>query len=891
MTTGSTPNFPSDVAGRQLADASATSSNMELFGVFDAVDVPIVLIDKTCKVVHFNKAAAEALGVNAADIGLLPGGVTGLKEMSDIESLCEQVLADGAPCRLDMRRGDQWFLVRIATYTGREGQVCGAALTFTNVTGFRASIGQAIHEREYTKAIFNTLAEPIVILNNQLCVQTANRAFYDLFGMSRDQTQGTQFRDLGNEQWKKSVLWSSIDSTLAGNRNFQMLEIEREVPTLGMRTLLVDARRLSHEKNNSILLVFRDITERKLAEAARSKLAAIVESSDDGIVSKDLNGMITSWNRGAERLFGYTAKETIGQHISMLFPPDRLNEELNILKRIRNGETISHFETVRRRKDGSLFHVSLTVSPIVDSLGNIVGASKIARNITKRKSAEEALRQSESRLQAFLETAAICLHRVGPDGNILWANEAELTLLGYPAEEYIGRHIKEFHVDQEVISNILNRLHNGEVITNCKARMKCKNGSIRTVMIDSSVLWDHGRFIHTQCFTRDITENERLEQSLKEANRHKDEFLATLAHELRNPLAPVRNALMILNTFGPPEPVLKRAREIIDRQVLQMVRLIDDLLDVSRITRGILELRRESVPLSKVIDQAIETSRPHIEQGRHQFSFLLPPEPIHVDCDPVRLAQIFSNLLINACKYTDNGGCISLVAARDDREVVVRVKDNGVGIPVENLPKMFEMFAQVSPNSNKSKSGLGIGLSLARRLVEMHGGRIEALSEGSGKGSEFVVRLPVIDHDEAPQTVSQDSSRVLKASVRQRILIVDDSYDIADSLSTLLKHAGHEVQIAHDGFHAIEAAQGFRPNVVLLDIGMPKMDGIEACERIRREPWGAEIYIVALTGWGAPLDQERTAKVGFNAHLVKPVDPESLMHMIAGDARTRLNSN
>jgi PAS domain S-box-containing protein len=502
-----------------------------------------------------------------------------------------------------------------------------------------------------------------------------------------------------------------------------------------------------------------DITERKHGEQAAALLSAIVDSSDDAIISKDLSGIITSWNEGAERLFGYSAEEAIGRSITMLIPADRRDEEPEILDRLKRGERVNHFDTIRVRKDGTSLNISLTISPIRDSERRIVGASKIARDITSRK---------------------------------------------------------------------------------------------------------------------------EMEAALKEADRRKDEFLATLAHELRNPLAPIRNAVQILKAKGPPDPELQWGREVIDRQVQVMARLLEDLLDVSRISRNRLELRKERVELVTVVEAALETSRPVIEAGSHELTVTFPPEAIHLEGDPVRLAQVFANLLNNAAKYTAEGGRIRLRAERQGSDVIVSVKDNGIGITTEMLPRIFDIFAQSPRALVRSPGGLGIGLSLVKGLVELHGGSIEARSEGADRGSEFVIRLPVAVAAPLPTAAPPKEDEEPKPTTKCSVLIVDDNQDSADSLAMLLKIAGYEVGTAYDGEQAVEAAGTLRPDVVLLDIGMPKLNGYDACWRIRQQPWGQGMFLIALTGWGQEEDRRRTEEAGFNQHMVKPVDPPALMTLLAG---------
>jgi signal transduction histidine kinase len=375
----------------------------------------------------------------------------------------------------------------------------------------------------------------------------------------------------------------------------------------------------------------------------------------------------------------------------------------------------------------------------------------------------------------------------------------------------------------------------------------------------------------------------RLYADLREADQRKDQFLVTLAHELRNPLAPIRNALEIMRLASTSGPAAEQARAMMERQVTQLVRLVDDLLDVSRITRDKLELRKESVELTAVIASSVEISRPIIEASGHQLTVTLPPEPIHLDADLIRLAQVFSNLLNNAARYTNQNGQIWLTAERHGDEVVVKVRDTGLGIPPDMLPKVFEMFTQVSPSAGRSQGGLGVGLALVKRLVEMHGGSVRAHSDGPGKGSEFTVRLPVSVEatSHAPPLPKAEREKAV-APATLRVLVVDDNKDAADSLSTLLNIGGMEVRTAYDGLDAVEAAEAFNPDVVFLDIGLPQLSGYDVAHRIREQPWGRDMVLVAMTGWGREEDRRRSEDAGFNVHVVKPVDSVALKELLAG---------
>jgi len=370
-------------------------------------------------------------------------------------------------------------------------------------------------------------------------------------------------------------------------------------------------------------------------------------------------------------------------------------------------------------------------------------------------------------------------------------------------------------------------------------------------------------------------------ERLRDSDRRKDEFLATLAHELRNPLAPIRNALQIIHLAGNNGPAVEQARLMMERQIGQMVRLIDDLLDVSRISRGKLELRRERVELASVIKSAMDTAQPLISAAGHELTLSVTPQAIYLDADPVRLAQIFSNLLNNAAKYMERGGHIWLTVTRGEREVIVTVRDAGIGIPADALPTIFDMFTQVDRSLEKSQGGLGIGLTLVRQLVAMHGGNVEARSEGQGKGAEFVVRLPMASVVPLRSSAS-DQGEQRACTGACRILVADDNRDAAESMSAVLRLMGNEVRTVNDGMRAVEEAAAFRPDIILLDIGMPRLNGYDAARRIRAEPWGKNIVVVALTGWGQEEDKRLAFEAGFDRHFTKPVDPADLERLIAG---------
>jgi signal transduction histidine kinase len=379
----------------------------------------------------------------------------------------------------------------------------------------------------------------------------------------------------------------------------------------------------------------------------------------------------------------------------------------------------------------------------------------------------------------------------------------------------------------------------------------------------------------------EVAERARVETALKEADRHKDEFLAVLAHELRNPLAPIRNAVEIMRRSALSDPQLAWSRDVIERQVKHLTRLVDDLLDVSRITRGNINLSREPVAVTTIVARAIETIQPLIAEQRHELTVDVPEDTLEVEGDLTRLTQVLGNLLNNAAKYTDPGGSLSVTVRRVGTDVEIRVRDNGIGIPPELLPRLFQLFTQVDGAAHRAQGGLGIGLALVRQLIQMHGGSVTAYSQGPGHGSEFLIRLPLRARVYRDAHAMADAPPDEPARRGHRILLADDNRDALESLATLLQCDGHEVFTAADGAEALEVAAECRPDVVLLDIGMPKLDGYEVARRIRAEAWGKSAVLIALTGWGQDEDRRRSREVGFDSHLVKPLDPEALSTLLA----------
>ena len=575
------------------------------------------------------------------------------------------------------------------------------------------------------------------------------------------------------------------------------------------------------------------------------------------------------WSDGIFSLLGEdprTVPPSLELWHSRIVDLDRVNQAFGPIT-ARGGPFNEEFRI--RRADGSVIWIACI--GVVEHDGDGVPARMQGVNIdiTARREAEDLVRQSEAKFRTISHATPAIVWATGPTGEVLFVNGRWCEYSGQDLETAKANGVSATFHPQDVDRLAAQRAR-------CWRTGEPFEGEVRYRRADGEYRWHAFRALPVRgpdgaieqwigCAV-DIHDARTAQDALREADRRKDEFLATLAHELRNPLAPIRNAVQLLSHPGVGEPTAQAAREMMQRQVAHMVRLIDDLLDVSRITRGRLTLRREPVELARLVEQALETSRPHIAQ---QVTVRLPSERVHLDADPVRIAQVLSNLLNNAAKYTPKSGHITIAAQLEGEGVAIRVRDDGEGIAPADLPHLFRMFSQGRAALERAKGGLGIGLALARSLVELHGGTVEARSEGPGRGSEFIVRLPVIALPRARQSGASDPS--YNGAVR-RVLVADDVADSASSLAALLRMDGNQVEKASDGLEAVRLAETFKPDLILLDLGMPNLDGIEACRLIRQKPWGKGIVIVAVTGWGSELDRTRTLAAGFDHHLVKPVD-------------------
>jgi PAS domain S-box-containing protein len=1209
----------------------------------------VITTDETGAVTFLNPVAETLTGWKSVEAGGRPLGevfrIVNEQTQQTVENPVHRVLREGTVVGL----GNHTVLIRKdgrqipiddsgAPIRDDDGRIAGVVLIFRDVTERKQAERELHRQREWLRITLASIGDAVITTDTAGRVTFMNGVAEALTGWSRQHAEG---------QPLETVFRIVNEYTGAGVEN-PVARVLREGKVVGLanhttliardgteRPIADSAAPIQEEKGEvaGVVLVCRDVTLQRRAEEARRHLAAIVENSDDAILSKNLAGIITSWNKAAERLYGYTAEEIIGQHVSVVVPAEQSDELAAIMDRIKRGELTDHFRTLRCRKDGSLVNVSVTVSPLVDAAGQLIGASTIARDITAEKRAERELRESEERKAGILRTALDCIITIDQQGKIVEFNPAAERTFGYRRDEVMGQEMAELIVPpalrerhyrglahylatgegpvlgrriempalradgtelqvelaitairldghplftaylrdlseskrvesrraarlavtqilaaaatmDEAVPRILQsicealgwdvgafwRVDNQEQVLRCsevwhrpsaqvsefeaitrhrvfppgiglpgriwtsrqpawipdvvkdtnfprapiadreglhgafgipvtvgaeflgaveffsreirepdadllemmgtiggqigqyierqsaEARLRVaeadahfladasaalasvvdyestlqkvarlavpffadwcaidmldEDNSLRRLavahvdpakvdlarnmqrrfppdpaspqgvwniirtgeseliaeisdeLLESSVkdaellavlrelglksyigvpLSVRGKVLGVLTFiaaesgrlydandlavAEDLAhraavaiENSKLYHALREADRRKDEFLALLGHELRNPLAPISNALHVMKLPQADDAMRHHAREVLERQVENMVRLVDDLLDVSRIMRGKVELRREPVELANIVARAVETVQPVIDAEGHRLEMSLSPEPLWVYGDLLRLSQVVANLLNNAAKYTDKGGTITLTTAREGGQAVVRVRDTGIGLTPDLLPRIFDMFFQAARRTKEAQGGLGIGLSLVRGLVESHGGSVEAHSAGPGMGSEFVVRLPI---DRGEGSAHRQRQRPADRLVARRVLVVDDNTDAADSLAMLLRLLGQNVLIAYDGQTALQQAEANPPAIAFVDLGMPRMDGYELARLFRAHSALKGVVLVALTGWGQPEDRQRTKETGFDHHLVKPVEAETLRQLLS----------
>jgi PAS domain S-box-containing protein len=660
--------------------------------------------------------------------------------------------------------------------------------------------------------------------------------------------------------------------------------------------------------------------------AGEARFRSLVTATAQVVWTTDADGLVQDDSPTWRAFTGQTVAQWLGRGWLEAVHPDDREFAGAAWRRAVEDQTVFTAEFRIRRQDGEYRWTCARGVPVRDTDGSVREWLGANTDITDQKEAERKLRKNEERKRLLCEAAAVLLTTDEPDTML------QQLFAG------IGPHLRL----DTYFNFMVNEAGNGLRLASCTGISDLEARSIENLAfgqgICGTVAWnrrpivatsiqesddpkmqikksfgiracvcnplmagdqlfgtltfasrtrdefadDELDFLQTICqYAAAAYERLRLIRQLQQADRRKDEFLATLAHELRNPLAPLRNGLRVMKLARGDTETVEQSREMMDRQIVHMVRIVDDLLDLSRISRGKVELRKERVELAKIVEQAVETSRPLMDQAGHELTVILPPAPIFVDGDATRLSQVFANLLNNAAKYTERGGRVTLSVERRGGEVVVTVADTGVGIPAHMLPRVFDMFTQVDRSLEKSQGGLGIGLSLVKGLVELHGGRVSARSAGHGKGSAFTVRLPEAPNPNLPRDSVPTSRDGQPAAPRRRVLVVDDNRDAAISLAQLLRILGNETRVAHDGLAALDVAAAFAPHLVLLDIGMPRLNGYDTARRIREQPWGLDMRLVALTGWGQEGDKRKSQEAGFNFHMVKPIDPTELEELLS----------
>jgi PAS domain S-box-containing protein len=608
----------------------------------------------------------------------------------------------------------------------------------------------------------------------------------------------------------------------------------------------------------------------------------LIEQMQEGAVTLGSDGSIQYCNRAFADLLRRPLETIVGGRMEQYVQSaDRPGFE-TMSRQLRSAST--HGEVGLCAADGSVVPVYVSLTLVEDSGQESVCV--VVTNLTERKHTER-ISSSEQFVHGLIERAPIGVAVVDRQLRYVLTNPVYRALARKGL--ITGRRIEEVFAPAivQIVEPLLSRvMETGQPlhVPECLVPDEVESWwNISLVPLHESGDTTSSVLI----LTEDITERKQAEgrllrsqEALQEADRRKDEFLATLAHELRNPLAPIRTAAQILGSPQVTAPQLRWAQNVIQRQVGHMALLLDDLLDIARITRGKLELKTEPVKLTDVVDSAVEAARPLLDGKHHSFTVSLPPEALILNADPLRLSQVLSNLLTNAAKYTDPGGHIELSGQVQDGVLCLSVQDDGIGMSPESLERNFEMFSQAEGASTRSDGGLGIGLALVRGLVDLHRGTVEAMSEGPGCGSKFLVRIPLAESVPAAADATE-SDAPAAAPVGRRVLVADDNKDAADALAMLLELGGHEVRVAHGGRAALALAQTFRPDVAILDIGMPELDGYEVAKELRREPWGSRMCLVALTGWGQDEDRQRAQDVGFDRHLTKPVDTDALEKLLS----------
>ncbi|MEO5701846.1 MAG: PAS domain S-box protein, partial [Casimicrobiaceae bacterium] len=734
------------------------------------------------------------------------------------------------------------------------------------------------------REVFDDMPVPVLLVSPEGTVLYANAAHIALLDVVEAEYRGRSLAEIGVDERSRDLIERLRRGEVLRDYGLRLKRGDGALRDVLVDTVPVfEAGRLDH-----IRCFTRDVTARKRTEqalrASEASFRALVEQAPFSVQVFSPDGRIAMVNQAWKDLWGVEPSDIpeynvladpqldqkgIRGHIERAFagqpvviPPIAYDPNLTIPERSQHED--------------ALRWVGAVAYPLKDDTGSVREVVLVHEDITARRKAEAALLESEGKLRLLADTIPQLAWMARADGHIFWYNRRWYEYTGTTPREMEGWGWQSVH-DPAVLPQVLERwrgsIERGEPFE-MVFPLRGADHVFRPFLTRVNPLRDAADHVVYWCGTNtDISEIKRMEETLLETDRRKDEFLATLAHELRNPLAPIRNALQILKMPRVEGAIAQQTMGVMERQVEHLVRLVDDLLDVSRVMRGKIELRLERVELAGVIARAVETAQPALDVQGHRLDLAVSNDSLAVEADPVRLAQVIGNLLTNSAKYTDANGRIVLWARRQDNEVVLGVRDNGIGIAPDMLPNVFDLFVQADQAATRSHGGLGIGLTLVKNITEMHGGSVEARSAGLGCGSEFVIRIPAaLALQEVPTTTAVGPTAAHVATGSD-LLVIDDNQDAANSLAMLLRLQGHAVQVAYDGATGIELAKVHRPRLVFLDIGMPGMDGYAVAHRIRGTPGLENIVLAALTGWGQEDDRRRTAEAGFDHHLVKPVDP------------------
>jgi PAS domain S-box-containing protein len=616
----------------------------------------------------------------------------------------------------------------------------------------------------------------------------------------------------------------------------------------------------------------------------------VEQTKDYALFVLDPSGRIMTWGAGGQRIKGYAADEIIGRHFSVFYTREAVERGWPAHE-LKLAATEGRFEDDgwRVRKDGSQFWANVIITALRDESGKLVGYSKITRDLTERRLTDEALRQTEERFRLLVDGVSdYAIYMLDPDGIVSSWNSGAERIKGYTSEEIIGKHFSRFFATQDIEAG-----KPWEELATARRTGRAedegwrvrKNGERFWARVVVTALRDSAG--HMRGFakvTQDLTERRYL-QDLEQTSKNVSAFISMLTHELRNPLAPIRTAIQVIPHMYKTESGLDDMLQMIDRQSAHLARILDDMMDVSRAAQGKITIQKKPVDMTEVVQRALETATPSIEANNHRVALDLTAKALHVEGDFCRLTQLITNLLNNAARYTPHGGSITVTARDEEGKAVVRVADSGRGIEPEDIERIFAMFVQGRSSENNAGGGLGVGLALARTIAELHGGSLTAHSAGMNTGSEFTLKMPL--SASVVEKPKADAPRPTLTTVPRRILVVDDNVDAAATLEMLLKSLGHETCVVHDGVGALQMADEFRPDVVLLDLGMPGLDGYETARRLRAVKKELPFRIIALTGWGQESDRQKTREAGFDLHLTKPVELEDLVQAVSNGGTKR----